>query len=272
MNLSKSVVTRFNNLVSGNIRDRIVFVHIPKCGGTSISSAIMDSYKTFNPKSVQGFVNINADSSLKSAVKLDGMNAFEDDFMNILKHREYLLFYFMNLEQTRFIHGHVGFSERAHEEFRDRYAFITILRDPVKRWISAFLYNKYRDECAWKISDELEEYLESKRGRSNGHEYVKKLLGEVGPDIDYASEEAIQKARNNLEKFDIVGFLEDLGDFRRKFRNRFRVDLRIENINRGPKSGAFVKEIFTEKMEERIREICRPDLAIYRHALEDMKE
>jgi len=268
MDLSKSIYIRFNNLIGGYLNDRIVFVHIPKCGGTSISSAISNRYKTLDPRSSTGLVSINAEASVKSAVKLCGKDAFADDFSNILRYREYLMFYYMNLESTRFINGHIAFSDLAFEEFKSRYAFITVLRDPIKRWISAFFYNKYRDECEWKIKDDLDDYIESKRGRANGYEYVKKLFGEIGGNIDYTSEEAIEKAKSNLKKFEVVGFLEDLEQFETKFKDRFGAGLRIGNINRGPKSKAFVKGVITEAMEDRIREICRPDLEIYRYALE----
>jgi len=144
--------------------------------------------------------------------------------------------------------------------------FITVLRDPVKRWISSFFYNKYRDDDHWKIKDDIHEYLKTKRARANGYEYVKKFLGEVGPDIDYTMEDVIEIAKGNLDKFEIVGRLEDIEGFKKKFKNRFGVELRIGIKNASPKSSDFIKSAITEEIEEQIRELCKPDLTIYQHA------
>lgn len=272
MAILKSLYSRFENLINGCLKENIVFLHFPKCGGNSVGAAIHDRYKTFAPRGGTALVNINAEASLKAASRFYGTdNPFTDDYRHILKYREYLLVYFMGLDTTRYIDGHVGFSDLAYQEFKDKYAFITVLRNPVKRWISAFFYNRYRQDCDWKINDGLLEYLDSPRSRANGWEYVKKLQGEMDSDLDYTSSEAIEKAKNNLEKFTIVGFLEDLGDFRRKFRNRFGVDLRIGRINTGPKSTDYVNSILTDDIEERIWNICRPDLAVYQHALENCR-
>jgi len=269
MSILRSLLARTDNLVKGSLKENIVFVHVPKCGGNSIASAIHDRYKTFSPRGSRGLVNINAAASLKAAKTFYGSEPLENDYRDVLQCRELLLGYILNLDDTRLVSGHICFSRLYYEEFKSKYTFITVLRDPVKRWISAFFYNKYRDEGDWKIKGDISEYLKTKRARANGYEYVKKFLGEVGPDIDYTTEDAIENAKGNLEKFEIVGRLEDIEGFKKKFKNRFGVELRIGKKNAGPKSSNFVKSMITEEIEERIRELCKPDMAIYQHAVDN---
>lgn len=269
MAILRSLYTRAENLVNGSLKENIVFLHVPKCGGNSIGSAIRNRYQTFSPRSRLGLVNINAEASLKAAGKFWGSDAFEDDYYNILRCRELLLGYFLNLEHTRLIGGHFCFSDLFYQEFKDKYVFITVLRDPVKRWSSAFFYNKYRDESEWKIGEDIHHYLNSVRARANGYEYVKKFLGKLVPNIDYTSEEAIEIAKKNLGKFEIVGFLENIEGFKKEFKDKFGVELKIGKKNKGPKSEDFMKTIITEEIEEQIREICKPDLAIYQHAIDN---
>lgn len=269
MSILRSLHARADNLIKGSLKENIVFVHVPKCGGNSISSAIHNRYKTFSPRSSRGLVNINAAASLKSAKSFYGSEPLENDYCDVLRCRELLLGYFLNLDDTRFVSGHICFSKLYYEEFKYKYVFITVLRDPVKRWISAFFYNKYRDEGDWKIKDEIYEYLKTKRARANGYEFVKKFFGEIGSNKDYTTEEAIETAKGNLEKFEIVGRLEDIAGFKRKFKDRFGVELRIGKKNTSPKSSDFIRSAITEEIEERILELCKPDLAIYQHAVDN---
>lgn len=269
MNIFKSLQVRTVNLLTGRLKENIVFLHLPKCGGTSIGAAIHDRYKTFLPESGPTLVNINAGGSLQAAGKFYGMDPYADDYHHILKYRECLLLYFLSLDSTKYIDGHFCFSDLAYQEFKDKYAFITVLRNPIERWISAFLYNRFRQDCSWKINDDLLGYLESPRSRANGYEYVKKLHGNPGHCVDFTSAEAIDKAKTNLDKFAIVGFLENLADFKESFKTRFGVNLKIGRKNRGPKSTSYAKNIITDEIKERIRKICSPDLAVYQQALEN---
>ena len=111
MSILRSVQARANNLVKGSLKENIVFVHVPKCGGNSIASAIHDRYKTFSPRGSRGLVNINAAASLKVAEKFWVSQLFKDDHYSVLKCREFLLGYFLNLKDTRFIGGHFFFSD-----------------------------------------------------------------------------------------------------------------------------------------------------------------
>ena len=99
-------------------------------------------------------------------------------YYHVFKIREELLLYFMN-QRFSCISGHVCFSERAYHNFHDTYKFVTILRDPVQRWISHYFYNAYKTHSnLGKIeSDDIATFLESDRARSWGHHYVQMLGG-----------------------------------------------------------------------------------------------
>ena len=269
MSIFHSLQVRANNLVQGSLNEKIVFLHVPKCGGNSIAAAIYDRYKTFSPRGERGLINISAAASLKTANSKFGPEPFKNDFFDVLQFRELLLGYFMNLNDTRLISGHICFSDIFYEEFKSQYAFVTVLREPVKRWISAFFYNKYRDESEWNIRDDILAYMDSDRGKANGHEYVKKLLGRIDADIDYTTEEAIETAKKNLAKFAVVGLLEDIDGFKKKFKDRFGVELAIGKKNKGPKSADYMQTIITPEIEEQIQDICRPDQIIYQHVIDN---
>jgi len=266
MSILKPLNTRTKNLFSERLKEKIAFLHIPKCGGNSITSAIYDRYKTLDPKNQFRSAFIDANASLKTVEIFDGTDPFSDDFHNVLKFREYLLVYFMSQNASPFIHGHFSFSNLAYENYGHEYAFVTVLRDPVERWISSYFYNKYRHKNDLNIQEELSIYLESPRARSNGYEYVKKLTGRIDRGRDYTNADAIAEAKKNLDKFAVVGRLEDLDEFKVKFHARFGVKLQIGLQNQGPKPESFKKAVISQGIEMKIRDICQPDLEIYQHA------
>lgn len=186
----------------------------------------------------------------------------------ILKFREELLLYFLSQKDTKYISGHFCFSEVAHHEYCNKFAFITVLRDPVERWISLYFFNRFKKDDHCKIEMNLETYIDSAFARSQGHEYVK-FLGGADEYGDYTSQTAIDKAIRNLHKFAVVGTLEHLDNFVENFETRFRVRLEIERKNKNPKSASYKKSIITNQMEQRIRAICQPDITIYQYALEN---
>lgn len=257
----------------GELHKRIVFVHIPKCAGTALSDAIGACYKTLDVRSERYVVNVNARASVKAAETVYGSVPIKDSFFDVLKLREDLLAYFMSLEHTRFIHGHVCFSENLYQTFNEQFEFITLLRDPVERWISFFFYNKYRDDYEWKITEhDVHEFLASQRGRAQGHEYVKKFFGVLEPGADYRSAEAIKRAQDNLHKFKVIGFVEEMKKFQDDFEQRYAVQLKVRKVNAGPKDKTFKRSIIDENVLKLIEDICFPDIQVYQYALQNYSE
>ena len=102
---------------------------------------------------------------------------------------------------------------------------------------------------------------------SQGHQFVK-FLGGPSEKEDYTSHEAIQRAKENTEKIDIIGFIEQLDQFVNQFSKRFGKKLKIEHINKSAVSIDTKNEYFSKDILERIQDICKPDIEVYRYAVE----
>lgn len=111
-------------------------------------------------------------------------------------------------------------------------------------------------------------HLRSPFGQSQGYEYVK-FLGGANKAGDYTSRQAIDRAKKNLHKFDIVGFIEYQEHFLEQFEDRFGVRLKLETRNQNPTSESYRKSIVTEEIEEKIKTICKTDRELYQYAVDN---
>jgi hypothetical protein len=267
----EQLVARSNNLVHGSLEENIFFLHIHKCGGTSIRQAIKSCYRVLDITKDRYLIDLDSEAAFYAAQKSVEQNDFSldtrDDYLP-LKFRENLLMYYMCQEKINYVAGHFSFSATAYQYFCDKYAFITILREPVARWISFYFYNLHKKGGPFKIDMKIEAFLESERGQRQGYEYVK-FLGGADKLGKYTSEQAINLAKENLHKFSVVGCLEYQGNFVRQFEERFGRKLNIGISNLGPALNKERESIVTEEIKEKIRAICRPDIEIYQYALDN---
>lgn len=270
----ESLIARSSNIFQGTLKQKTFFLHIPKCGGVSIRKAIKSCYVSFDilqDKYLTDLPSTAAFNAAQISAKQTCLSSDVTDDYQILKFRESLLLYFMCQSDTKYIAGHFTFSAIAYQSFFDKFAFVTILRNPVKRWISAYFYNRYKKLGHRKTDADIAAYLESSFAQSQGYEYVK-FLGGVDEGGDYTSEQAINRAKENLHKFTVVGCLEYQNDFVHQFQDRFGRKLNIRVSNQSPRPETDQNTVVTEAVKEKIETICRPDIEVYRYAIDNFVE
>lgn len=236
---------------------RIFFLWFEKCGGTSVNSAIRGAYLRFTPEGFYEVVRLSAEGSLAASAALG---------KPLWRYRTELLQYFMSQHPVRYISGHFQVDGCLLDEFQDRFAFVTVLRNPVERWISHYFYNRYKRSIHGRINQDIESYLESARGRGLGSDFVRLLLGEgdrepqeEGGDV---WPQKIRQAKEHLERFELVGRVEELDRFAAAFQTRFGTRLRIGHKNTNP---APITEVSTA-VRRKIEQVCGPNLELYRYA------
>lgn len=234
----------------------VIFHHIPKCGGTSVGRALRLRYllsqDTVHP--IHSYAAVEAFfPDTEQAKLLDAMRDF----------REQMLLYLI-FEKVRCISAHVHFSQPAYESACAQYKFVTVLRDPVERFVSHYFHSLNRNDYS-RVSQPIDAFIETEQARDMGATLSKYLCG-LPSGSDFASEEAVSSAIVNLEKFDAIGFLDKLPSFEKRLREILGVGLRIGHENAGAHGGGGYKARLEPKILAAVVELCAPDIAIFEAA------
>ncbi|TFL16374.1 sulfotransferase family 2 domain-containing protein [Jannaschia formosa] len=237
---------------------RFVFHHVPKCGGTSVGRALRKRY-------LLSQATVTPESSFRAFETFTGRSDRERMLVDVLDLREQMLLYLM-YEDVRCISLHVRFSKAAYETFRDRYRFVTILRDPVVRFVSHFNWSYGKVGVHGRIEEPLEEFLGTARARQMGSSYGEYFSG-LPSDADFGSAEAVERATQNLAHFSVVGRLEDLDGFRTQLSDALGIRVRIGHENRGRAGSKSLRvDDLSPEIQDEIRRLCAPDIAVYQAA------
>ena len=240
-------------------RRRSVFFHMPKCGGTSLSEAMYATIPLDERIGVLDAVSTRRAAAMRRFGVDDPAICHEDreTGQSVFDLRETLLLQHMAWD-TMLIHGHVLWSERAEAHFGDTYAYVTVLRNPVDRTLSNF---RMAQRTGLHEGD-FDAYLGGPIARRQARVYLRYLAGRNDIPEENASG-AVEASKTRLEKFALIGFLDDLPTFVGRYAETFGVRLRMARLNTAPEDRLEV----TPSQMSRLEALCAPDIEIYRHAL-----
>lgn len=235
---------------------RFVFHHVPKCGGTSVARALRRRYLTSQ-------ATVKPEPSFRAFQTFTGRTDTERMLVDVIDLRKQMMLYLL-YDDIRCISLHVPFSTVAHREFRHRYKFITILREPVSRFISHYNWSSRRPGAHGHIDQDFDTFLNSERARRMGAEYVE-IFADFPNDADIRAPGAVAAAIANLKKLDVVGRLDDLTGFSDALKRELGIRIRIGHENKAHKGDdAVAAPDLTEDHRKAIHGICAPDIAVWR--------
>lgn len=212
---------------------KILFDHLPKCGGTSLSEYFEAHYprrKTFS---------------------IDGRHPLEsaNEFKTLPQCKRYSY----DLVKGHMNHELLGY---VHPECLK----VTVIRDPVDRIISHYYYAKRRTDhyLHKKIKESemnLEQYVTSNISIELRNWYTHHFSGLPIEDAERNPEESVAKAVESVvQQYDIVGFLDNLKPFIENLREQAKLryefhDLR-RNLTRDRPSVENIPQIALNKIQE----------------------
>ena len=272
MELGQGHNSRRSRIYSGRIRRSIfgaglrhpcIFLHLPKCGGTSLSEALYATVPIQKRVGVIDAVSTRRAASLlefgiDDAWKCHDDLEFGDRTFDL---RESILATHCCWD-TQLIHGHVLLSDRIRTHFHGRYKFLTIMRDPIARAIS----NYRMAVTAGIASNDPDVWLDSQIARAHSTTYLRYLSGRhsIAPEQEA---ECLERALSALDLFSLIGFLEEIEVFARDFEKIFGANLTLHKYNQA--KGTKVQ--LTDTQMARLYEMCSADREIYQRA-RDLKD
>lgn len=227
-----------------------MFVHVPKCAGTAIRHAICEA--VYGKKKFKQF-------GWNPWACRDAADALGED-ENLLRRR--LLAYHLATESNIFGSGHYPAPPRLVEHFRQPWYFITILRDPVARWQSEYIFNRHKDAEWGKVELGVQAYLETNHAHETATSFLR-FFSDYTPGSQQRFEPLIQQAVGNLRRFHLVGRVEDMAGWETRFNKLFNTRIQLNRQNESPRPSAKAS-LMSPDIKGRIAELCEPDIEVYR--------
>jgi len=246
------------SLTKGGIKQNCLFLHLPKCGGTSLSEALYAAVPMHKHIGVIDAVSSRRAASLIAHDKDCLLQTHEDmeGAAATFDLREKIMIAYM-CAGKRLIHGHVLFSDTAFKTFKDDYKIVTVMRDPVKRALSNFHMNVANSQ----IANDPDAWLNDIQGLNHASVNLRYFSGEAKIK-DSNKKQCLKKAHDNLEKIHLIGFLNEMDVFLDRFKDQFGTRPKVHRYNKA--KGEPMR--LSDDQMKRLKELCAPDIELYKAA------
>mgnify|MGYP003640409963 CR=1 FL=1 len=264
-------------------QSKLAFVHVPKSGGISIDLAMREQFaKAGQPRfSREGVIAMSLATFEQDISNLDNIAQFSDHHAKQLNG---LLAYHL-AQNWQYISGHVCTNQHILKKFSNHYNFITVLREPVSRFISNYTYNKLTNSLPIMAPNnlstdnliaEVDSILEHRRGWQMANVMSMCITGRFAKNENDA-EDMQDEFYKNLENYKVVGFLDNLDDFSQQIKTLTNKQINIGSHNT---TNSFLDEqkqhvkstlqnYFNEPaVTTKLKHLCRFDIQNYQRAKE----
>lgn len=210
-----------------HLESRIYFIHIPKTGGTTLRFLLE---KQVNSKDIYPFRNPKS-----------GKAPVEQDLVS----------------------GHFPYSycKTIDAEFEKAFK-ITILRDPIERYLS-FLRAKKRMDPNLPTLEAVMRMRTIRNGKYQDGLIDNALCRNLAENPDLEGEELLASAKKNLHEFDEIIFFDRYPEEITALFQRLGIDLQNEDI---PKLNATTKELISEPLLKEVERLNQLDIQLYKYA------
>ena len=219
----------------------IVYIHVPKCGGSSFSAALKLRY-IFS----QETISLN-----QGDPRLKGHDYILSDYNS----RDAQLGTSMS-KNTKLISGHVRYNPAMHRFGADKYSFITLLRDPVQRFVSHYNYLQRQHPDPNRPSA-LDAFLETDDAARIASQYLF-YFARYEHNAPTNKQAAVQRAIDNLRQFSLIGDLSSPAQFASALARMSGMPLPVWHRNKAPNPTYVPPRLYSK-----ISDLCAGDIEIY---------
>lgn len=254
----------------GSPPPNLCFTHIPKCAGQSVVAAFRSNYAHTTHASTNYPAALNAFKDAYGSKLI----TFREFNLGWSRYRQSILRMYLETGYP-LVYGHHPCKRSILNDFKASRNFVTVLREPVSRFISNYVYDrtgpcKHLFQSSLDPQEELLEYMDSEEAKWMANLQVSMLGGYY--EQDHSFELELQLAKENLEEYLAVGFVDELTKFSDNLNNKLGLKLEFGAINKtdswrkSSQTDFDYYSLFSENVRDRIRALAKFDIMLFEHA------